>query len=176
MQCKRAARPGFERNVAYCVPLLARSASLAAIVLAAMFGWCVPIATAGQASAMLQVSAVVRATTKVQTEYQSTQLTITADDIQRGYVEVRDATRISVHTNSRNGYALSFYAVGELFQAVEIAGLRHHVGLGPDGGTAVERDPAGPNNSHDLSYRFVLRSDLQPGNYPWPLMLSVRPL
>ena len=138
MQRERDASSGFERHETYCVPLLARSASLAAILLGAMFAWGVPMAAAGQASAMLQVSAVVRATTKVQTDYQSMQLTITADDIQRGYVEVRDATRFSVHTNSRSGYTLSFYAVGELFQTVEIGGLQHHVGLGPDGGTAVD--------------------------------------
>lgn len=167
----RSARAVFGR-----MPLFSGSAPMVAVMLATMFARGVPMAAAGQTNAVLQVSAIVRATTKVQTEYQTTQLTITADDILRGHIEVRDASRFSVQTNSRAGYALYFYPIGDIFESVEIVGLRNHVALGPDGGAAVLRDLAGPSNEHDLSYRFILKPDLEPGNYPWPLMLAVRPL
>ncbi|MDP2240712.1 MAG: hypothetical protein Q8K18_11205 [Burkholderiales bacterium] len=149
---------------------------LAAMSVAAVLATAVPPAEAGQVSANLQVSATVVASTRMRTEYQATQLTITKDDIAQGHIDISAATRFSVFTNSRSGYLIEFYPVGDAFQAVQIKGLGHTAQLGADGGTVVQRGPVAPNMSHELSYRFTLMPGLQPGNYPWPLMLTVRPL
>lgn len=136
----------------------------------------VPSAQAGQTSARLQVSATVIANTKVRTDYQATGLKIAEADVARGYIEVPGASRFLVSTNSRSGYLIEFYPIGDLFQAVQIKGLGNTVQLGADGGTIVQRGLLPPNTHHELSYRFILRSDAQPGDYQWPLMLSVRAL
>lgn len=135
----------------------------------------VPSAEAGQTASM-QVSVAVIANTKVRTDYQATQLKITEADVTRGYIDVPAASRFLVSTNSRSGYLMEFYPIGNLFESVQIEGLGNAVRLGADGGTIVQRDPLLPNMTHELSYRFILRPDAQSGSYQWPLLLSVRPL
>lgn len=150
---------------------LVANALIAAIALAALP---MPPAEAGQANASLQVSAIVIANARVQTDYQATQLTITESDVAQGYIDVPAASRFSVLTNSRSGYLTEFLPIGDVFQAVQIRGMGHTTQLGADGGTVIQRGAL--NMIHELSYRFILRSGLQPGNYPWPLALSVRAL
>ena len=135
----------------------------------------VPSAQAGQTASM-QVSVTVIANTKVRTDYQATQLKITEADVTRGYIDVSAASRFLVSTNSRSGYLVEFYPIGNLFESVQIEGLGNAVRLGADGGTIVQRNPLLTNMNHELSYRFILRPDAQSGSYQWPLLLSVRPL
>lgn len=135
-----------------------------------------PWAEAALTSAALPVTASVIANAKIQTQYQVPQLKITQADIARGYVEVPAAMRFSVATNSRSGYLMEFHPVGNLFKSVEIAGLGNPVNLGADGGAIVQRGPLPPTLTHELGFRFTLQADTLPGNYPWPLQLSVRPV
>jgi hypothetical protein len=134
-----------------------------------------PSAEAGQTASM-QVSATVIANTKVRTDYQATQLKITEADVTRGYIDVPAASRFLVSTNSRSGYLVQFYPIGNLFESVQIEGLGNAVRLGADGGTIVQRGPPLPNMTHELSYRFILRPDAHSGSYQWPLLLSVSAL
>jgi hypothetical protein len=127
-------------------------------------------------SASMQVSAVVIANIKVHTEHQVAELRITDADLARGFIDVPAASRFVVSTNSRSGYRLEFYPIGDLFESVQIEGLGNPASLGPDGGTIVQRGVAQPNTTHELSYRFTLRAGVQPGSYQWPLLLSVRAL
>ena len=60
--------------------------------------------------------------------------------------------------------------------AKEIGGLGNAVSLGADGGAVVQRGPLPPTLTHELGFRFTLQADTVPGNYPWPLQLSVRPI
>ncbi len=148
----------------------------ALVVVAGLTPLATATAHAGQKSATLLVSATVIANARVRTDYQATQLSISANDVARGYVEISAASRFSVVTNSRSGYLLEFYPVGNLFESVQVNGLGSVVQLGADGGAIVQRGPLPPNRIHELSFRFSLSPDARPGNYPWPLLLSVRPL
>jgi hypothetical protein len=107
---------------------------------------------------------------------QATQLNIYRGDVERGVVDIPAAMRFSVMTNSHSGFLLEFDPVGNIFESVQVSGLGNEVQLGADGGTIVQRGPSSPIQAHELSFRFVLRPDVQPGNYPWPLSLSVRAL
>lgn len=159
--------------------LLQRKLGTYALIMAMMLArltTIAPSAEAGQTSASMQVSVAVIANTKVRTDYQATQLKITEADVTRGYIDVPAASRFLVSTNSRSGYLMEFYPIGDLFESVQIEGLGNAVRLGADGGTIVQRDPLLPNMTHELSYRFILRPDVQSGSYQWPLLLSVRPL
>lgn len=133
-------------------------------------------AEAAQKNAALSVTVTVIANAKVRTEYQAAQLTISAADVARGYTEIAAASRFAVLTNSRSGYLMEFNPVGNLFAAVEVAGLGKDVHLGADGGSVAQRGPTSPGMTHELSFRFTLRPEARPGDYPWPLQLSVRPL
>jgi hypothetical protein len=154
---------------------LVTAALIIAMMLVAPLALTVPSAQAGQTASM-QVSVTVIANTKVRTDYQATQLKITEADVTRGYIDAPAASRFLVSTNSRSGYHMEFYPIGNLFESVQIEGLGNAVRLGADGGTIVQRDPLLPNMTHELSYRFILRPDVQSGSYQWPLLLSVRPL
>ena len=132
-----------------------------------------PRAEAAQRSAALAVSVTVIATAKLRTDYQTTQLHITAADIARGYIEVPAAWRFSVLTNSRSGYLMEFHPLAQFFDSVQVDGLGNVVQLGAEGGAIVQRGPLPPHRTHELSFRFGLRPDLRPGSYPWPLQLAV---
>lgn len=127
-------------------------------------------------TAVMAVTVMVIANTQLRTEHQETQLTITAADISRGYVDVAGASRFGVRTNSHAGYSIQFSPIGSLFASVQVGGLSNPVRLGPDGGSIVQRGTVTAELSHELSFRFVLRADALPGIYSWPLHMSVRAL
>jgi hypothetical protein len=52
--------------------------------------------------------------------------------------------------------------------------LQNPIEIGAQGGTAMNNVPHGRTTFYQLGYRFMLRPDLQPGSYPWPLEISVR--
>jgi len=133
-------------------------------------------AEAAQTSAEMGVSVTVVAHAKMQTVFQEKQLKISNEDVARGFVEVASASRFSVSTNSQSGYLMEFYPVGEVFDSVKIVGLGSQVHIGADGGVIVQRGQLLTNFTHELSFRFELRPEVLPGNYPWPLQLSVRAL
>ena len=135
-----------------------------------------PTVAMANPTAAVAVSAVVIANVKLRAVHQETQLTITAADVVRGYVDVASGSRFAVQTNSRTGYSMQFSPVGSLFASVQVDGLNHPVRFGPEGGTVVQRRTVAPDQAHDLSFRFVLQSDAQPGTYRWPLQMSVRAL
>jgi hypothetical protein len=133
-------------------------------------------AQAGQMSTAMPVSVQVIANAKMTATFQAQQLDISAADIARGYVSVPAATRFSVSTNSRTGYLVEIFPVGNLFESVQISGMGSAVQLGADGGAIVQRGTPPAQQTHELSFRFSLRPDVLAGSYPWPLQLSVRAL
>lgn len=133
-------------------------------------------AEAAQTSTALHVSVTVIANVKINTRYQATQLYISKADVARGYVEVPAASRFDISSNSRSGYLLEFHPLGNLFESVHVGGLSNAVQLDADGGVIVQRGSLPQNLTHELSFRFILSADAQPGSYLWPLQMSVRPL
>jgi hypothetical protein len=75
--------------------------------------------SAGSVSAPMQVSVqvVARAIVTVQN---APAITITAEDIARGYAEVASPVLLVARTNSRRGYVLQAEMTGEEFTAVEL--------------------------------------------------------
>jgi hypothetical protein len=125
-------------------------------------------------TAKLTVMARIATFFRMQVEHQVPSLMVTASDIERGYVEVPAASGFSVVTNTQSGFLVDFRARSDVFLAVLVTGLQNSFEFGAGGGTAVQNVPRGRTSFHQLGYRFMLRPDLQPGNYPWPLEISVR--
>jgi hypothetical protein len=122
----------------------------------------------------LTVMARVATFFRMQVEHQAAALTVTELDVERGYVEVPAASSFSVITNTQDGFVINFRPRSDVFRTVLVTGLQNPVEIGAQGGTAVNNVPHGRTTFHQLGYRFMLRPDLQPGSYPWPLDISVR--
>ena len=134
------------------------------------------LAYAGPRTDVLTVSAVVLPHVQLKVISQSSQLRVTQDDISRGYVDVPTATHIDVKSNSRDGYVLAFDNLAVQIRAVQISGLDGAVEIGSEGGTVVQRQRGQQAAALKLGYRFIFANDMRPGDYPWPLTVSARPL
>jgi hypothetical protein len=164
---KKQVDAGLDLQRKFIVYALAVSAGLSPIDQAAI---------AAPSTAAMGVSVTVVASARLRTDYQQAVLNITSADVAMGYIDVSAATRFSVHTNSRNGYLMEFFPVGNLFSSVHIDGFKSAALLGPDGGAVVQRGPLTPGLAQELSFRFAFARDTQPGTYAWPLQMTVRAL
>ncbi len=106
---------------------------------------------------------------------QPSALTVTDADIARGYVDVATAAELRVTSNDPTGYIIDFFSRLPIFTAVTVSSKDGSADLGPDGGAIIEQAPAGRDMPLRLSFRFLLSAQVQPGTYPWPLALNVRP-
>ena len=128
-------------------------------------------ATTFSKSAQMRVSATVGPYVKLDVLEQQRALSITQDDIKRGYVDVTAGTRLRTRTNNRNGFMINFGSQSQVFERVGITGLGGAVEIGANGG-AIRAAYSGPESSAQVSYRFFLTPGTQSGTYPWPLQIS----
>ena len=131
-------------------------------------------ALAGSTTATLQVSVTVQARALLHVESAPAGLLLTEADVQRGYVELPAASRISVRTNSPTGYLLAFEITSGLIEEIQVRGLGAETYISSMGGW-VAQPYTGAVTSAELSYRLVLSKDARPGEYPWPVTLSASP-
>jgi hypothetical protein len=124
----------------------------------------------------IAVSAFVAPHAQLTVLSQPAMLSVTAADIERGYIDVPAASRIEVRSNSRDGFMLAFDPLANMFSEVQISGLGAAVELGTEGGTVVQRTNSRQPVLLQLGYRFVLAGRLRPGSYAWPIALSARAL
>jgi hypothetical protein len=132
-------------------------------------------AQAGNTRATFGVSVTVNPVARINHESPD-HIVITDLDIQRGFVDVESNSAIQVSSNSTAGFALDIYSVSNIFNNVVINGVDGEVRLNAEGGSIVHRWSHAQTQSMLLSYRFVLRPDIQPGTYSFPLQMAVRPL
>ena len=71
---------------------------------------------------------------------------------------------------------MNVHPLAGIFKTIRVRWVGREAELGAEGGALVRRNSAPGTTTIQLSYRFVLGDNLQPGDYPWPLMLSARPL
>ena len=136
----------------------------------------IPTVDAATTRNQIAVTAFVPAQTVGQLVQQSSEITITDADIARGYVEIPGASQLRVTSNNPAGYIIDFFSRLPIFTSVRVSSTGGGADLGPDGGTIIERGRQGRDIPLNLSYRFNLAAQVQPGTYAWPLALNVRPL
>jgi len=105
--------------------------------------------------------------------YQAPELIITQADILRGYIEVKSASRIEIRSNVF--FFLRFNGLGEPFKEAYIRGFGRDVLVGPESNSIFLPDLRG-FAAFELSYKFFLSKDAQPGTYSWPLEISAHPV
>jgi hypothetical protein len=145
------------------------------LLLAAALGRCIGLASAAT-HAPLSVTATVAPSASLMLLSQPPEIAVSTADVVRGYVDVDLPSAVRVQSNSPRGYELEVLALSPFFSALAIHGLEQDVTLGAEGGSVIQRWQHGQTVSLALTWRFYLAREVVPGQYSWPLRLSVRPL
>jgi hypothetical protein len=132
-------------------------------------------AVAGSAHTSFGVSVTVQPVVHVE-QLAHGALLISAQDVQRGYVEVTNPVTMHIASNSAAGYTLDVLPTNDVFTQVIVHGLDNEVALGAEGGMIVQRWQHAQTVALNLRFQFALRQGVQPGEYAFPLHMTVRPL
>ena len=126
-------------------------------------------------STKITVTATVQARAIMKVLRRPAELVVTNADVLRGYVEAPVATRFEVKNNSPAGYLLTFDGLSAPVKEVHVHGLGRDVQIGQGVGL-VPQPYARGTFMIEISYRFVLSENAQPGTYSWPVSISVSPM
>lgn len=147
---------------------------------AAVAAACVVLAGIGPARAAegtLLVSAVIARHTSIRIAPPAS-ISISEEDLARGYVEIAAPVEVTVQSNVPQGYALVFERQGEQVLQAHVQGPDGPLLVGSTAATA-SRPAAGPGMWRDrlqLRFRFDLASGARTGQHPWPLNISLMSL
>ena len=161
-----------------CYFLRLKHMLLTALLAAALFFTSIPdrnIANAGLANTITTVSARVLARTSLKILHQIKTIMITSADIRQGYIEIKSASRIEVKSNDPAGYMLTFQGITWPFMEVHIQGLTNEIQVS-SGNTFIHQPYNRGIRKMELSYRFFLTKNAEPGIYAWPLSISSQPI
>jgi hypothetical protein len=151
-----------------------RAALAASVFFLWLFGAAANPVQAGAVSAAITVRAVVLPVAAMKTIRQPATLTITEEDVRKGYVDEISPALIEIRTNTQRGCVLTLDAAEGPFKEVEVMFEGHTVVVGRQGGILIL--PAHGSRIVSMRYRFLLAHDTRPGAYPWPFSLSISPL
>ena len=104
--------------------------------------------------------------------YQTPELVITQADILQGYVEIKSASRIEIRSNVF--FFLRFNGLGEPFEEVFIQGFGKELLINKRESSFFLPDVRG-FATFELSYKFFLSGNAQPGTYAWPIKITAHP-
>jgi len=132
-------------------------------------------AQAGQSE--LSITAYVPKRVKLEVLSQPGTLTVTPDDVRRGYVEVSMPMQVAVRANTDH-YALVFSGAGDVVRQAQVQGLDGLVQFDGTGAMVPQRVTMRPSQQklHELRFRFMLAANTSPGAHPWPMQVSAMPL
>jgi hypothetical protein len=138
-------------------------------------GGCAALAAADTRT-QLAVSAQVLPVARLEQPGQPAMLAISAADLAQGFVDAPVPLHLMVYSNSRDGFAIDLHSLNPMFNSIIVQGLGPDVIVSGEGGSVVQRWQQPQTRALSLSFRFGLAAGLQPGSYPWPVQMSVRPL
>lgn len=127
-------------------------------------------------SAGTKITESLQSHTSMKIVYQTPELVLNNADILRGYVDIPLGAHIEIQNSNLSGYLVVFAGLRSPVKEVIIQGLGKEALINSDGGWIAQpyhgRDPL----TVELSYRFILSENAQPGTYIWPLKISVSPI
>jgi len=130
-------------------------------------------AAAEQASTRFTVSAFVPQRVSLQAIDQPALLTVSSEDIRRGYKDL--SARYEVRQNTGRGYLLSLSPRLGLASRVAVLGLDSAIDLRDQSVEIYRNRPSGLERLV-LTFRFVLNATARPGSYALPVHLSASAL
>ena len=142
-------------------------------LLAALAAVALPAAAAKHsASAAIDFRVAVPRVMALQLDGHPARVQVTAQDVARGELVVR-GPRVRITANAREGFLLRAELRGAAFRGFEVDGLPALVGCDCTSTQAPMR-VAGNRLSTEVAYRLRLAPDAGPGEYGWPLTLSLQ--
>ena len=127
----------------------------------------------GQQHTQFVVQATVPARVTLAAVEQPTRLSLTEDDVARGYKDV--SARYRVASNGRRGWLLHLAPRLGVTARVEVRGLTAPLVLREESVEVYQPRAREPQHLA-LDYRFVLGPATRPGSYELPIHLSATPL
>jgi hypothetical protein len=127
---------------------------------------------AGSRKAVIMVSATVMEKVTQTIVRQVGSLSVTQENIKKGYVDVPSATVLQVQTNNPEGYLLSFEVNEEMAKEVWVMDNGRTTVISGGVGFVQQPYPGSAGEVKEIGYRIFLASGMEPGLYPWPLSVS----
>ena len=132
------------------------------------------LATA-QASAFLDFAVVIPAMVRVEARVDPSRFVVTARDIDRGYVEMDEASVLTLSSNARSGFALSVAFDAALVRAVDVRLPGTTLQAAESGMVmSVHAGRMAARTIH-VGYRIYLAAGARAGDYRWPVALTYSP-
>ncbi len=122
------------------------------------------------ATGTIGVAAHVRAWTRVETSGAPAVLAVSAEDVERGWVELREPLVLTVRSNARHGPAVVVFTGASVVRQGVLTGFSDPVSIGPGQGT-IQLPPQKPVEQvrYQLQVRLQLAAGVAPGEYAFPL-------
>jgi len=131
------------------------------------------VADAGDVHASFAVSVVVPARASLETLAQPTLLSVSEEDVARGYVDVAALYRI--RNNDPAGYLVRLAPRTGLTSTIEVSGLATDVVMRDEVVEVTQPASLQPQDLN-LQFRLMLEPSATAGVYPMPLQVSVATL
>ena len=117
----------------------------------------------------VNVSTEVLPVVKYEIIHQEKDLFITEEDIKMGYIDVHSGVIFTVRTNSKNGYVLTFFIGGNLFNGVKVFCDSISADINDENNEVHMVFEGMKYVKKELSFRFYISDILRPGIYDWPV-------
>ncbi len=124
-------------------------------------------------SSTLLVSADVVPATKYEILHLEDSYTVTAADIDKGYIDISNALRYSVWTNSRNGYLVTFAFDNRSIKEIKMIDTHNSYLISNNYQEVHMPHPGMKYVTKELNMRFFLLTDTKPGTYQMPLAMTI---
>lgn len=124
-------------------------------------------------SSTLLVSANVVPAAKYEILHQEDSYTVTVADIDKGYIDISNALRYSVWTNSRNGYLLTFAFDNRSIKEIKMIDTHNSYLISHNYQEVHMPHPGMKYETKELGLRLFLMADTKPGTYQMPLAITI---
>jgi hypothetical protein len=125
-----------------------------------------------RASAAVRFTIVIPAIVRAEGVTHPQRLEIRNEDIARGYVDLDDATTLSLTSNSRAGYNLSAAIDSNLLQRVEVRLQGRSLSFSAEATSQMVSTARLSAARVNVGYRLHLNPGVAAGHYRWPVALS----
>ena len=144
------------------------------ILIWAMFFLSVPVSFAQGGRVSIVPSNVIEPIVMVRVIRQAGEVTVSEKEIARGYVLVEDATIVEIDSKYMKSFALSYELTGDTFRTVwAVDQNRKEIQIGKRGIFNYPNRRERTVDLKKLSFKLYISDNVEPGEYPWPLRLSI---
>ncbi len=143
----------------------------------ALSGGMMPTDSVAADTTRLNIQATVLEHTSISRLSVPSSLTVSEDDVARGYIEVDEPVTIDVRTNSAAGAVLGFSLQSPMVRSVTLNGTSNGVAVSEAGANMhlAKQGKGLATHSLKLRVRVELAPGAQPGTLAWPLAVFLAP-